>query len=217
MRTPRDRGGDVAGERYPMQHAGPVRLGDALVASGQPLQLMAFSTGDSPPRVIAFYEEAFRNRGLVPLSRATPRLGHVSAFDPRDGLQRVVTAFAGRPGDTLVLVGAADPAHAPQLARPFRDAPYPVPEGSRAFLASGSDDDGVHTDTGQFVTASRADAVLAFYRDRLGRQGYLDTSAGAPGALATFTKVGGEVVTVAVQALEPQRASAVFVSRTRPR
>jgi hypothetical protein len=194
-----------------------VPLGDGLVANAQPIELSAVSTSDPPPRVVAFYEAAFRKRGLVPLSRSTPLLGHVSAFDPHDRRQRFATALATQRGDTLVLVGATDPSRAPRPARASRDVPYPLPALSHGLLAYTSDDGGVHADTGQFVTSLPASAVLAFYRDRLGREGFSASTPAPSEAFATFSKAGGETVTIAVQALDATRGSAVLLARTKPR
>jgi hypothetical protein len=205
----------AAPEPYPRSAAGPVRLGDALVVSGQPMRVSAFATRDPPARVIAFYESAFRERGLVPLSRSAALLGHVSAFG-RDGIQRFATALATPRGETLVLVGTADPRRAPRFRAASRDAPYPLPEASRAFVAYASDDGGVHADAGQFVARSPPGEVVAFYRDRLGREGYRETSPAPADRFAAFARADGDLVTIAVQPLDADD-SAVFVARTRGR
>jgi hypothetical protein len=210
--------GDVPGpnaERFGEPYVGeaPIRVGDALVASGQPMEASVFQTTDPPARVIGFYEAAFRARGMVPLSRSTALLGHVSGFD-NDGRQRFATALATGRGDTIVLVGAADPRHVPRFRPASREAQYPLPPRSRAFVASAAEDGGARAETAQFVTASTPDAVLAFYRGELGRQGHEETSLGD--GFSSFANHDGDLVTVAVRSLDAG-ASAVFLVRARRR
>src|SRR5206468_5763604 len=72
-------------QRYDKEpEAGEIAVGDALSVMGQPMQLSIFFTSDEPRRVIAFYADAFRARGLTPVLTEV----HVSAFDPKDGWQR---------------------------------------------------------------------------------------------------------------------------------
>ena len=194
-----------------------IPIGDTLLASGQPLQLSAFSTRDPPARVIGFYADAFRSRGLVPLSAMGGKVGHVSAFDFRDGLQRFVTALAEAGGETFVLSGAADPRRLPKLLATARAAPYPVPQESRGFLGYSSEDAGSRADAGQFVTALSPRGVRSFYRSKLAEHGYEEGDRADGEALLTFVRPTGETVAVAIQALAEDRGAAVFVARMQPR
>src|SRR2546423_11803689 len=158
---------------YPRQdQAGLIGIGDALVVSGQPMQLSVFYTGDAPARVAEFYASGFREKGLVPISRDQGQVGHVSVFDPEDGFQRFITAMPGPRGQTLVMVGMVDPRHAPQLISAARKAPFPVPESHRAYLGYSSTDAGVRADSGQFVTTLSTAKVREYYRRELAARGF---------------------------------------------
>jgi hypothetical protein len=191
---------------------GRLALGDRLVASGQTMQLWAFTTHDPAARVIAFHADAFRRRGLLPLSFTGGQLGHVSVFDPADGLQRFVTALPRPGGETVVLLGAAHPRRIPQLLAGARSVRFPVPEGSRAFLGYEADDAGVRAELGQFVTQLAPREVREFYRTKLAAAGYREQETESD-ALLTLANAAGETVSIAVQALESDRGAAVFVSR----
>src|SRR3954468_4349770 len=88
-----------AGAEYPRRpDAGEIRIGDSLVVNGQPMQLSVFYTADPAARVVEFYASSFREKGLVPIAKTEGQLGHVSVFDPEDGLQRFITALPGPGG-----------------------------------------------------------------------------------------------------------------------
>jgi len=190
-----------------------IPVGDALVVNGQPMQLSVFYTADPPPQVAEFYAAAFRARGLLPIATGDGRLGHVSVFDPADGLQRSVTALPDPSGHTLVLLGVSDPRHATRLVARTPSAPYPLPEEHRAFLGSSSEDGSVRADSGQFVTSLAAGQVADFYRERLGGNGYTERSAQSGGGFLVFTK-SGSTVSIALQPLEERGGSAAFVNHT---
>jgi hypothetical protein len=192
--------------------SGRIPVGDALVVNGQPMQLSLFSTGDAPAQVIGFYADAFRKRGLLPVATGQAHFGHVSVFDPEDGLQRFVTALPERSGQTLVLVGVTDPRHATRLISGASRAPYPVPEEHRAFLAYSSEDGGARAHSGQFVTALAVSEVAEFYRSRLAAQGYAEKKEESAQGLLVFAKPG-ETLSVALQSLGEERGAAVFVNR----
>jgi len=199
------------GEPYPLRSAaGEIRIGDALSVGGRRMQLSAFVTVDAPARVVDFYADAFSRRGLIPIAFADERLGHVSMFDPEDGLQRFVTAVPEQPGHTLVLTGVAE-------LRGFRfnqdasSAPYPVPDDHRGFLEFASEDGNARAHSGQYVSKLSAAGVAQFYRESLAVRGFSERhQTGA--ALLEFTR-GTEQISVALQALGEDRGSAVFVTR----
>jgi hypothetical protein len=206
----------VAKDDYPGNaQAGQIRIGDRLLVSGQPMQLSIFYTSDAPARVAEFYAASFRDKGLLPITRSDAQLGHVSVFDPQDGLQRFITALPGPGGQTLVMVGIVDPRHAPQLLSAGRKAPFPVPEAHRAFLGYSSDDAGVQADAGQFVTALSTRDVSEYYRRELRARGFEEQQGASAAGLLEFKKPGGDALTLAVQALGEREGSAVFVSQTR--
>ena len=64
-------GGSAAG-----RPAGEIPVGDDLEVSGQPMRLSLFYTADPPGRVIAFYADAFRARGLLPVRSAPWQATH---------------------------------------------------------------------------------------------------------------------------------------------
>lgn len=191
---------------------GEIAVGDSLVVNGQPMQLSVFYTSDAPARVVGFYGEAFLARGLLPIVRNEQDLGHVSVFDPQDGLQRFITALPQADGQTLVMVGVTNPRRPPRLLRGAATAGFPVPEDHRAFLGYQSEDAGAHAESGQFVTPLRPAAVLAFYRAKLAADGYAEQTGDSSPGIALFAK--GEVsLSVAVQALDDKTGAAVFVNK----
>jgi hypothetical protein len=205
--------GGVVGGAFATPHEGPaqIRIGDSLEVNGQPMRLSLFSTGDSPERVIAFYTSTFLERGLLPVTFS----GHVSVFDPKDGMQRFVTAVAQPNGETLVLVGSTNPRKPPLLLRSPKASKVPVPENSRAFLGYASDDDGVHAESAQFVTSQSPSDVAAFYRRAMQADGFHERAESAP-AFLQFEK-DGESVSAGIQALDEKGGAAVFVQHLEKR
>jgi hypothetical protein len=200
--------GDYAGRG----ESAPIPVGDRLAVQGQPMELSVFYTADSAAAVIAFYSDAIRRRGLLPIAATDERVGHVSVLDPLDGLQRSVTAVDERPGRTLVLLGVTDPRNAARLVGHAPQAPYPVPEDHRAFMGFSSEDGAARAHSGHFVTALAPKEVAGFYRDRLGAAGYAQLDGDAGTGLLMFQKKGTSV-SVAVQALGERSGSAVFVNQ----
>jgi len=198
-------------EAYP-QSSGPgeIRIGDGLAVNGQRMQLSAFVTTDSPERVVDFYREAFQRRDLVPVAAAQERVGHVSVFDPRDGLQRFVTAVPERRGHTLVLLGATDPREF-AVSRSASGVPYPVPDQYRGFVGYDSVDGSVRSQSGQFVSSLSAAEVAQFYRARLAAGSFVERPESSAGLLA-FAR-GAEQISVGVQSLEQESGAAVFITR----
>jgi hypothetical protein len=190
-----------------------IPVADALVVNGQPMQLSVLYTADPPEQVAGFYAAAFRARGLLPIANGDARLGHVSVFDPSDGLQRSVTALLERSGQTLVLLGVSDPRQIARLVSRASSAPYPVPQEHRAFLGHSSEDGSVRAYSGQFVSSLTTGQVADFYRERLGAGGYAERSDQAGGGFLVFAK-GGSTVSIALQPLEERGGSAVFVNQT---
>jgi hypothetical protein len=190
-----------------------IAVGDALVVNGQPMQLSVFYTADRPSQVAGFYAAAFRARGLLPMAVGDVQLGHVSVFDPADGLQRSVTALLEPSGDTLVLLAVSDPRHIARLLSREPSAPYPVPDDHRAFLGYASEDGKLQAHSGQYVTSLAPAQVADFYRERLSAQGYSERADESGPGLLVFAR-SGSVVSVALQALEERGGSAVFVNRT---
>jgi hypothetical protein len=190
-----------------------IPVADALVVNGQPMQLSVLYTADRPEQVAGFYAAAFRARGLLPIANGDARLGHVSVFDPADGLQRSVTALLEPSGHTLVLLGVSDPRHIGRLVSRASSAPYPVPEEHRAFLASASEDGTVRAYSGQFVSSRTTGQVADFYRERLGASGYTERSDQSGGGFLVFVKAGS-TVSIALQPLEEHGGSAAFVNQT---
>lgn len=205
--------GGAAGGAFATPRAAPphIRVADALEVNGQPMQLSVFSTPDPAAQVIAFYTARFVERGLLPVTFA----GHVSVFDPKDGLQRFVTALSQPDRETLVLIGSTNPRKPPLLLRSARSANLAVPEESRAFLGYSSDDDGVHADSAQFVTAQSPEQVAAFYRRTMLAQGFRERGDSAASFLQ-FDK-GGESFSAGIQALDDKGGAAVFVQRLEKR
>ena len=189
--------------------AGEIPVGDALEVSDQPMQLSIFYTGDPPSRVVAFYADAFRARGLLPILTEAP--AHVSVFDPGDRMQRFVSALTQPDGQTLVLTGTVDPRRPAQLLRSASGASLPIPPGHRAFFGFRSRDGQVGAESAQFSSALSIREVAGFYRQALGRDGYVENAGGAEGILL-FHRPGG-TISVALQRLSAAAGSAVFVTR----
>ena len=188
-----------------------IPLGDALVVNGQPMQISLFTTHDGPEQVIAFYDSAFRARGLLPIATADAALGHVSVFDPEDGLQRFISALPQADHETLVISGITNPSKAPRLLRGAAGAPYPVPEEHRGFMGYSSEDGGNRAHSGQFVTKLSVDEVHGFYRKQLAAEGWTESGDSGP-AMLLFVK-GSTTISVAVQALDAKSGAAVFVNK----
>lgn len=195
------------GEQVYPAAAGQVAVGDALRVNGQPMQLSIFFTADGPERVVRFYAAAFRARGLVPVLGP----GHVSAFDPRDGWQRFVSALSQPTGETLVMAGAVDARRPPRLLNGAESAGLPAPPQSRGFLGYASEDAGTSAQAAQFVSPLAPAGVASFYRKELIASGWAERGAG-PGWLE-FAR-GHELLSVALQALSDDKGCAVFVTRT---
>jgi hypothetical protein len=189
--------------------AGEIAVGDALAVNGQPMQLSLFFTSDEPERVIGFYAEAFRARGLVPVVGGA----NVSAFDPHDGWQRFITAVPQPDGQTLVMVGATNPRRPPRLLDGAKTAGFPVPEENRGFLGYRSEDAGARAESAQFMSSLSPSGVAAFYRKSLLSQGWSERTQDASESMITFAR-NGEILSVSVQALDAKAGAAVFVNRT---
>jgi hypothetical protein len=187
-------------------------LGDALSVNGQPMQLSIFFTGDPPEKVIAWYSDALAKKGLVPFAHVEAQVGHVSVFDPEEGVQRFATALPQGDGETLVMVGTADPRKPPRLLGGARSAPFPVPSEQRGFFAYASDDAGIRSHNAHFVAALDPASVLAFYRKALASDGFAEAPGESGEAMALFRKRSISV-SVAAQSLGEKGGAAVFVSR----
>lgn len=197
-------------QRYDKEpSAGEIAVGDALTVNGQPMQLSIFVTGDAQERVVAFYAEAFRARGLTPVVGP----GHVSAFDPRDGWQRFITAVPQPDGQTMVMVGATNPRRPPRLVNAAQAASFPVPPENRGYLGYTSEDSGSKAETGQFASALSTAEVAAFYRKELLAKGWTERAQDSTDDLIAFAR-NGEILSVALQALGEKKGAAVFVTRT---
>jgi hypothetical protein len=192
---------------YDHRLSAEIPVGDALAVNGQPMRLSLFYTSDAPAHVIAFYVRAFLERGLTPVTLA----GHVSVFDPKDGLQRFVTAIEQRGGQTLVLVGSTDPSKPPQLLRSAEAAALPAPADARAFLGYRSDDEGARADSAQFVSASNSEDIREFYRRELSSKGFRERPDSSV-AMLQFAKPGA-TFSVGIQELGEEVGAAVFVQR----
>ncbi|HEY2031790.1 MAG TPA: hypothetical protein VGH20_21505 [Myxococcales bacterium] len=205
--------GGAAGGAFAGTRQGPaqIRVGDALEVNGQPMRLSLFSTSDPAPQVIAFYTARFLERGLLPVTFA----GHVSVFDPKDGMQRFVTAISQPNSETLVLIGSTNPRKPPLLVRSAKAAKLAVPDQSRAFLGYSSDDDGVHADSAQFVTSQSPEQVAEFYRRKMQSEGFRERAESATSFLQ-FDK-GGESFSAGIQALDDKGGAAVFVQHLEKR
>jgi hypothetical protein len=203
---PRIRGG----EPYPARSAaGEIRIGDALSVAGERMQLAAFTTVDAPARVVDFYVDAFSRRGLIPVAFADERVGHVSVFDPQDGLQHFVTAIPEQAGHTLVLTGAVDP-RGFRFDSSAKAAPYPIPDDHRGFLGFASEDGNARAHSGQYVSRLGVAEVAQFYRAVLLARGFSEKHDTGP-ALLEFAKAA-EHISVALQSVGEQHGAAVFVT-----
>jgi hypothetical protein len=195
--------------RADVRVAGEVAVGDALEVAGQPMQLSVFYTGDPPSRVVAFYADAFRARGLLPVVSQSP--AHVAVFDAADGLQRFVTAFAQPDGQTMVLTGTVDPQRPAEWLPSASRASLPIPPEHRAFFGFRSRDGQARAESAQFSSALSIGEVAGFYRQAFGREGYLEDGRGGEGLL--LFRRSGASVTVALQKLATGAGSAVFLTR----
>jgi hypothetical protein len=191
--------------------AGEIPVGDDLEVSGQPMRLSIFYTGDAPSRVVAFYADAFRARGLLPVLSAPDAPAHVSVFDPGDRLQRFVSAFAQPDGKTVVLTGTVDPRRPAELLRSATGASIPIPPEHRAFFGFRSRDGQARAESAQFASALSTGEVAGFYRQAFRRDGYVESSDRGEGLLL-FRKAGASV-SVAMQKLSAGAGSAVFITR----
>jgi hypothetical protein len=190
-----------------------VRVGEGLAVAGQPMQLSLFRTGDPATRVARFYADAFRTRGLTPVLSSEAGLAHVAAFDPGDGLQRFVSALRAPDGGTLVMLGSTNPRMPLRFLESGERASFPVPPGSRGFLAFRSADADSSAESAQFVTSLTARALASFYQASLAAEGYTETSDARDEGLLTFLK-RGSAISVAMQGLGEPSGAAVFITRT---
>jgi hypothetical protein len=206
-------------QQYPTRASdGEIPVGDSLLVNGQPMQLSIFVTADSPARVTEFYRQAFMNRGLLPIANADLEMGHVSVFDPEDGLQRFITAVSQPDGQTMVMLGVTNPRRAPRFTRGAKSMPFPVPEEQRGFLGYQSQDGSARAQNGQFASSLSVPAVLEWYRRALTAQGYSTNQRESSDSVAVFDKAAsagapGSSLTVAAQALADKSGSMVFVNR----
>ena len=196
---------------YPTR-TGEIAVGDALRVAGQPMQLSIFHTPDQPERVARFYLDAFRARGLLPVTASDASFAHVSAFDGASGLQRFVSAVSQPGGQTLVLIGSTHPRQPPRFLQGAEETSVPVPPGQGAVLVYRSEDGGARAESAQFVTALPPAGVAAFYRRALGEQGYDERRDGAGEGFLTFAQ-RATTISVALQALDAKGGAAVFVTR----
>ena len=198
---------------YHRSEVGEIPVGDSLEVNGQPMQLSIFFTNDEPKRVASFYADAFEARGVLPILSADPGLASVAGFDPRDGLQRFISALPQPDGQTLVLVGVTNPRRPPRFTKGADEAGIPVPKENRAWLGYKSSDEGANAESGQFVSPLAPEAILAWYRKELPARGWAERTADSSPGLALFAK-DGAMLSVAVQALGDKAGAAVFVNQT---
>jgi hypothetical protein len=196
--------------------AGVVRVGDTLEVAGQPMRLAIFYTADPPERVVRFYAEAFRARGLLPVAAADQGLEHVAAFDPVVHLQRFVNAVPQPGGQTLVMLGAIDRRKPASVVHAPGAGSLPLPDEHRAYLGFRSSDGSLRAESAQFVSSLRPDALATFYRTTLGRAGYRETTETPGGSLLTFT-MASSTLSIALQVLDDGAGAAVFLTRTEGR
>lgn len=189
---------------------GQIGVGDALLVSGQPMQLSLFYTADPALKVVGFYADAFQARGVGPIVAGDAQMAHVAGFDARDGVQRFITAIAQPDGNTLVMVGLTNPRRPPKLTNAAAAAGFPVPEQNRGFLGFKSEDSGARAESGQFVSPLPVAEVAAFYRSRLAALGWSEKD--SSDSLLYFHKPG-QTLSVALQKLDAERGAAVFVNR----
>ncbi|HEY6909847.1 MAG TPA: hypothetical protein VI356_10785 [Myxococcales bacterium] len=202
-----------AGPEYARRDGGEIPVGDSLEVSGQPMQLSIFYTGDAPKDVVLFYARAFEARGVLPVVSSEANFAHVSGFDRKDGLQHFITAMPQPSGQTLVMLGVTNPRRPPRLTHGAQDAGFPVPEQSRAYLGYRSSDASGDAESAQFVSSLSPADVLAFYRRELASRRWTERAGAGSAALGVFAR-GGEVLSVAVQALGDKGGAAVFVNHT---
>lgn len=202
----------LPGQAYSNAMPGEIAVGDALVVSGQPMQLSLFYTGDAPGKVVDFYFDAFRARGMMPIVSGDPSMAHVSAFDPRDGMQRFISAVPQPGGQTLVMIGVTNPRRPPHLLRGAQSAGFPVPAENRAFLGFQSEDQGTHAESAQFVSSLPPAEVAGFYREALGKLGWTERKGDSSESFVMFEK-GSGTLSVALQKLDEKKGAAVFVNR----
>ena len=191
---------------------GEIAVGDSLEVNGQPMQLSIFYTSDAPQRVVQFYADAFAARGVLPIIAADPELAHVAGFDPKDGLQRFISALPQPDGQTLVLVGITNPRRPPRFTKGADEAGIPLPKENRAYLGYRSSDEGAQAESGQYVSSLAAADLLAWYRRELPSRGWAERTQDSTPALAVFAK-SGSILSVAVQTLG-DKGAAVFVNQT---
>jgi len=196
--------------------ASVIRVGDSLQVAGQPMRLSIFYTDDPPERVIRFYAEAFRARGLLPVVAADEGLGHLAAFDPAVHLQRFVNAVPQPGRQTLVMAGAIDRRKPAAMVHAPCPGSLPLPDEHRAYLGFQSSDGPLRAESAQFVSSLRPDAIAAFYRATLGRSGYRETTETPGGSLLTFT-ASSSTLSIALQTLDDGAGAAVFLTRTEGR
>jgi len=203
--------GARAGSERPGR-TGEIRLGDSLEVGGQPMKLSLFYTPDPPARVIRFYADGFRARGLMPIVSDAPAHAHAAAFDSADGQQKFIDAVAQPDGRTLVMVGATNPRKPPALLAAAETASFPVPPGHRAFVGFRGVDPGSRNESAQFVSSLAPREVASFYRAALTASGFSEQP-GSGDVLLTFKKPG-VTLCVALQKLDERAGCAVFVTRT---
>ena len=192
---------------------GEIPVGDSLEVNGQPMQLSIFYTSDAPQRVVAFYADAFRARGVMPILSANPEIARVSGFDPRDGLQRFINALGQPDGQTLVVVGVTNPRRPPRFSEGAQEAGFPVPAENRGYLGYKSSDASAEAESGQYVSSLAPAEVLAFYRRELPARGWTERPQEGSASFAAFAKAGS-LLSVGVQALGEKGGAAVFVNQT---
>jgi len=202
---------ELAYQRH--SEVGEIAVGDSLEVNGQPMQLSVFYTSDAPDRVVEFYAEAFLARGVMPILSAQPDISHVAGFDPKDGLERFISAVPEPTGQTLVIVGVTDPRRPPRFTHGADDAGFPVPNENRAYLGYRSNDGGARAESGQYVSSLPPSEVVAFYRRELSARGWAERPADGSPSMAVFAREGS-ILSVAVQALDQKKGAAVFVNQT---
>jgi hypothetical protein len=155
--------------------------GERTVAHGIPMTLAYFETQASPPAILEFYVRHFRAMhwsyiGLKEASQAVPHPA-VSATDPNTFLQMSVMVLPGD-ADTgnTVFLAVAD---VRPEARVRQDAELPPYPGATPLTVSTLESRS-STETVAFTTPDKAEAVAAFFRENLAKQGWKET----PSAIA---------------------------------
>jgi hypothetical protein len=202
----------IAPEAYPAA-GDTIRVGESLEVTGQPMDLSVFSTADAPDRVVTFYADAFRARGLTPVMSVDPALAHVAAFDPADAVQRFVSALPQAGGGALVLSGTTNPRKLPGFIAGSGRTSLPVPERHRGLLVFRSADAGTSAESAHFVSALAPRTVVAFYRGVLRAEGYSESPDRLGEQMLSFAKRGSSI-SVAIRPLEKTSGSAVFITRS---